>query len=132
MNRLDIISTYRFLDEIPGNVLEQIDLSNLYLPNSHERDLLDQLASQLDKNVVVYRRFAEPKKLGLCQAIAPAKLTPDELEMVKELEANLNTTYLNDKVVVIYGSPPQLTRTSEKRVEGGSDHNEATKTRPDF
>jgi hypothetical protein len=99
-----ILKHYPFLQEIPEEILAAIDLEVLYVPIGYEFTLLCQLAMEIQKNIIVYNKFHQPKTGHLCKHIKFAALNPMQLSLVRSFENRLDS----DKVVVAYERPLKL------------------------
>jgi hypothetical protein len=99
---MSVFSYYPFLREIPEDLLALIDLNTLYLPTAQEFSLLQHLAAEIDNNIVVYKKFYEPKGNHLCRCIQYALLDETQLLAITRVEETLTHC---DVVVVAYEKP---------------------------
>jgi hypothetical protein len=95
------LDTYPFLLEIPHDTLSQIDLHALHIPSLNELRLIGELAENLEKNIVVYKRAHRSTGLHLCRILQPASLTDMQLQTLTVTEK----IFSEGQVVVAYEKP---------------------------
>lgn len=101
----EIIDAYPFLNQIPPDILDALDLNSLYIPTRQEQSILLALSALLKKPVVIYRKHYTPRGAHLCRTIRSAELTHDQLNALMACEAKLTP---NDKVLVAYNDPVEI------------------------
>jgi|GEM_PF-3770586 len=95
---------YPFLLEIPGQLLDMIDLEVLHIPTNDENQLIVRLSHDLGKNVVVYRKDITSKGVHLCHVLRAADLTSPQLETLNTVEK----LFPSGQVVVAYDKPLKI------------------------
>ncbi|MBT1699037.1 hypothetical protein KK083_19235 [Fulvivirgaceae bacterium PWU4] len=101
-----IIDAYPFLEQIPPDLLDTLDLNSLYIPTEQERSTLSELSALLKNPVVIYKKHYTAHGAHLCRTIRSAELTHDQLDALRACEAKLAA---NDKVLVAYCDPVEIT-----------------------
>src|SRR5690349_13389543 len=95
---------FPFLSEIPSSILIKIDLDALHIPSHSERQWINALSFELQKNIVVYKKGHNCNGEHLCRVLVPADLTDLQLSRLNVIERQFN----NGQIVVAYEKPLML------------------------
>jgi len=102
---MEIIQFYTFLHSLPAAIKPRIDWEELYIPNSYEILLTNELAEYLNKNIILYKKDYHPKlNILLSSIIVSAKLNSWQLTIIKKYEKKFSDFC----TIAAYNNPLQL------------------------
>lgn len=102
---MEIIQFYPFLNSIPSSIKPKIDWEELYIPNSYEMLLTNELTACLNKNIILYKKDYHRKlNILLSSTIISAKLNSWQIAILRDYKEKFSA-FCN---IVTYNNPLQL------------------------
>jgi|GEM_PF-2526408 len=102
---MEIIKLYPFLHSIPSSIKSKIDWEELYIPNSYEVILMNELAECLNKKIILYKKDYHRKlNILLSSIIISAELNSWQIPILRNYEKKFND-FCN---IATYNNPLQL------------------------
>jgi len=102
---MEIIQFYPFLQSLPSSIKPKIDWEELYIPNSYEILLTNELAECLNKKIILYKKDYHPKlNILLSSTIVSAELNAWQKTILKNYEKKFSDFC----TISVYNNPLQL------------------------
>jgi len=99
-----VLDVYPFLHELPGNLLQEIDLHVLMIPEKEQLMQKNLLETSIQVHLVIYDpSYCMEGGRHLCRTLHTAVLRMKELQMINEFQNQLETG-----IVVAYEKPIRL------------------------
>jgi hypothetical protein len=102
---MEIIQFYPFLQSLPSSIKPKIDWEELYIPDSYEVLLMNELTECLNKHIILYKKDYHHKlNILLSSTIVSAKLNSWQITILKNYEKKFSE-FCN---IAAYNNPLQL------------------------
>jgi hypothetical protein len=108
VDRQSLRASFPWLAELPARLIDRIDLGELAVPGAEALAIIERTQARLPAYLMSYRRDAPEPPAGsvqLCQVLCAARLTGEELQVVREAERRLEPYGL---VLCAYARPLSL------------------------
>jgi hypothetical protein len=89
---LSLRAAFPWLAELPAHVVVRVDLGELAVPGAEALAIIERAQARLPAYLMSYRRDAPEPPAGsvqLCQVLRAARLTGEELQVVREAERRI-------------------------------------------